>query len=280
MTVKGTLKRTLQRMGLLAHAVYLVEGHLKDFRPAKYWHNLQYRIRGAPDDLPIPPVRLIWLVIGSTEVAAFFESADAHVNKLIIPLLERNGLSMHQFDSVLDFGCGCGRIMRYWHDLSGVQLWGMDYNPILIDWCRQHLDFARFEVNNLEPPLPCRANKFDFVYARSIFTHLNEDLQFDWLRELYRVLKPDGTFLFTVSGDYYRSNLAGEELKRYQAGSLVIRDENLAGENACAAFHPPSYVRTQWTNHGFDIIDCVPGGEIHYSVQDTYLARKQTSATE
>jgi SAM-dependent methyltransferase len=280
MSVKRAFKQTLQRMSLLAYSIYLYEGHLKDFRPAKYWRNLQYRVRGAPDNLPIPPARLIWLVIGSTEVAAFFESADAHVNKLMIPLLERNGLSMPKFDSVLDFGCGCGRIIRYWHCLPGVELWGMDYNATLIDWCRQHLDFARFEVNNLEPPLPCQAHKFDFVYARSIFTHLNESLQFDWLREIHRVLKPGGTLLFTVSGDYYQSSLTSEELKRYQAGSPVVRDGNLAGENACAAFHPQSYVYEHWAKHGFDIIDRVPGGEIHYSVQDTYLARKRTPAAK
>ena len=275
MTAKPIVIRALDRIGLLDYAMYLYQGHFKGFRIHKYLNNLQYRVQGAPDGLPIPPMRLIWLAIGSIEVSAFLETSNAQVYELIIPLLERNGLSVQSFGAVLDFGCGCGRITRYWRSLERVELWGMDYNPAMIDWCQRNLDFAQFRVNLLSPPLPCRAGKFDFVYARSVFTHLTESLQFAWIRELYRVLKPGGVILFTVSGDFFNNRLTPDELAQYQDGLLVVRDGELEGRNACAVFHPPEYVQRQWTQCGFEIIDVVPGGQVRGAVQDTYLARRQ-----
>ncbi len=274
MTTRQIIMRALDRVGLLSYSMYLYQGHLKGFRIARYLRNLRYRVQGAPDGLPIPPARLIWLAIGSVEISAFLETSSAQVYELIIPLLERNGLSMESFETVLDFGCGCGRIMRYWRTLKGVELWGMDYNPAMVDWCQRNLDFAQFRVNQLTPPLPCEAEKFDFIYARSVFTHLTETLQSTWIEELRRVLKPKGVILFTVSGDAFTGLLTPDELARYRDGNLVVRDGDFAGQNMCAAFHPPVYVRQQWARHGFEIVDVIPGGQIHYAPQDTYLVRK------
>ena len=58
-----------------------------------------------------------------------------------------------------------------------------DINPKAVEWCRSHLDFAEVALNEIEPPLPYPAQMFDFVYALSVFTHLDEDLQHAWLRE-------------------------------------------------------------------------------------------------
>jgi ubiquinone/menaquinone biosynthesis C-methylase UbiE len=275
MTDKRIVIRTLDRIGLLSYLLYFYQGHLKGFHIDTYLSNLRYRVRGAPDRLPIPPVRLIWLVIGSVEISAFLETGSAQVYELVIPMLERNGLYMQNFDVVLDFGCGCGRIMRYWRSLEGVELWGVDCNPAMIDWCRRNLDFARFHVNQSDAPLPFEAEKFDLIYARSVFTHLNESLQFAWMQELCRVLKPGGFILITVSGDAFAGLLRPDELASYRSNHLVVRNEQFAGQNMCAAFHPPEYVYQQWTKYGFEIVDAIPGGQVRYAIQDTYLARRR-----
>jgi SAM-dependent methyltransferase len=236
--------------------------------------NLRYWVRGAPDGLPIPPMRMMWLVVGSTDISAFFETGHVQFHQLILPLLERNRLSLQGSRSVLDFGCGCGRIMRYWRSFPGLELWGVDPNSKMIDWCRRHLTFARFRPDGPWPPLGFASEKFDFIYARSVFTHLSEAAQSAWLPELRRVLKPGGILLFTVSGDVFRPQLTPEELRRYEQARLVVRQEERSGQNACAVFHPPTYVRQQWANAGFEIIDTVPGGQIPLALQDTYLVRR------
>ncbi len=40
-----------------------------------------------------------------------------------------------------------------------------------------------------------------FVYSVSVFTHLDERGQFDWLAEVRRVLRPGGVALLTVHGE-------------------------------------------------------------------------------
>lgn len=274
MAVKALIKPALERLGLLDLASYVYSGHLKAFEPRKYWEYARFRLRGAPDGLPVPPLRFIWLVMGSIDISAFLETGRVHAHELIAPLLERNNLSMQNFGRVLDFGCGCGRIARHWQSLRGVELWGTDYNSRQIDWCRRNLPFAHFEVNSLAPPLPGEPERFDFVYARSVFTHLSEPLQFAWIRELNRVLRPGGVFLFTVSGDFFMTSLTPDELRRYQDGQLIVRAAEHAGRNHCAVYHPPPYVRQRWAQYGFEIIDSLPGGQVRYAHQDTYLARK------
>jgi len=162
--------------------------------------------------------------------------------------------------------------MRYWKDLQHVRLYGSDYNPILIRWCRRHLPFAQFETNQFSPPLRFQPDQFDFVYARSVFTHLAEDLQSAWMDELRRVLKPGGHLLLTVSGDQFLSWLTPSEAEQYRAGRLVVRGGEMEGRNYCAVFHPPSYVRQELIGKGFDLVDFIPGDAAKsYRLQDVYL---------
>jgi len=219
---------------------------------------------------------LIWLVVGSSDVQAFLDSGEVHAHNVIRHALEKNGLALDRFDTILDFGCGCGRIMRYWKDLEHARLYGSDYNPTLIRWGRRHLPFAQFETNRLAPPLGFQAGQFDFVYARSVFTHLAQDLQFAWMDELWRVLKPGGYLLFTVSGDQFLDLLTPAEAKQYQAGCLVVRAGEMAGKNYCAVYHPPQYVRQVLIRERFDVADFIPGDAAGpYRLQDTYLLRRR-----
>ena len=134
--------------------------------------------------------------------------------------------------------------------------------------------FAQFSINRSSPPSDFATEKFDFILIRSIFTHLTENSQKNWLEEFYRITTSNGIILFTVHGDNFLHILTPKEAIRYRKGDLVVRNENLEGTNKCAAFHPPKYLYRMLTECGFEIIDKIPGGTIEYANQDTYLARK------
>ena len=55
-----------------------------------------------------------------------------------------------KLETMLDFGCGCGRILRWWASLKdSCEIWGCDYNADLIAWCQRRLSyFAQFKVTN------------------------------------------------------------------------------------------------------------------------------------
>jgi SAM-dependent methyltransferase len=187
-------------------------------------------------------------------------------------LLHRHGVEMSQVDAVLDFGCGCGRIMRHWKWLRGPELHGTDYNPYLVRWCEQHLPFAQYAVNALEPPTRYEGERFDFVYAISVFTHMEEELGLAWIGELERVLRPGGLLYLTVHGEGRLRPLSQEEKQRFLAGELVVVEPERSGTNACAAYHPERYVR-QVLAAELELLDFIPGGAEDVR-QDAYLLRK------
>jgi SAM-dependent methyltransferase len=244
------------------------------FHQHRQFHQyLATRVKNRLDSqLPIPPGKLIYLVAGHRDPGAFLESGRGTSNA-IRRLLNKHGLKIEQFDSVLDFGCGVGRLMRNWNETQGPKWHGTDYNPNLINWCKTNLTFAEFKVNTLSGQLPYAAESFDFIYVFSVFTHLSEPLQFFWINELSRVLKPGGYLYFTTHGEYYLSCLSEKEREQFLSGELTVRDEDRSGENICGAFHPVSYVQ-QTLVQDLIVVDFVPGGDQSDSVHDVHLVRK------
>lgn len=227
------------------------------------------RLKGQP---PLPPPHLIFLVTGSESPRWFLDSGRT-ASDAIRTLLAKHDLRIEQFGAVLDFGCGVGRIMRNWSSTRGPAFHGTDYNPQLIEWCREHLKFAQFDVNTLSGKLPYADATFDFIYVYSVFTHLNEELQFFWIGELSRILKPGGYIYFTTHGDYYLHTLTPAEREQFQSGQPVIREQQESGSNYCAVFHPQRYVH-ETIARGFEVIDFVPGSDKGSSAHDVHLIRK------
>jgi SAM-dependent methyltransferase len=215
-----------------------------------------------------------YLVIGSISPVRFLETGRNQFRELMLPLLQRNGYSLDQFETVMDFGCGCGRILRQLEAIQHGELWGVDTNPSMIDWCHRNLPFANFQVSAQHPPLGFGSETLHFVYARSVFTHLDQPAQDGWLQELTRVMIPAGVLLFTVCGDQFLTYLSADELQRYRRGELVVRNGEKSGTNGCITYHPPSYVGDLLRRYGLTIRDVVPGGQIPDAVQDTYLVTK------
>jgi SAM-dependent methyltransferase len=262
------LKSGLGTLGLLPAARWL-----RDIAwTIQFWRaNASYWWRGAPDGLPIPPASLRIAVAASPDISWFLEAGRRGAAS-VRGALERAGIDPGELRALLDFGCGCGRVTRHWAGLP-AEIHGCDINPRLVSWCRGHLPFGRFEVTSLAPPLPYADGRFDFAYALSVFTHLPEALQHAWMTELRRVLRPGGLLFLTTHGPRYLEQLTPEERAQFETGQLVVRHEERAGSNACGAYHPVGWVRTQLAK-GFEIADYVPEGATGNPWQDLYLLRR------
>jgi SAM-dependent methyltransferase len=156
-------------------------------------------------DLPLPPLEFRRLV-GPTDPAAFENAAGAPVFSEV-PLAA--------YASILDFGCGCGRIARQLlqQQPQPAQYLGLDRHAGMIAWCREHLSaatphfaFAHHDVfhphlNSHGTPgplaLPVEAEAITLFIAWSVFTHLLQpDAEF-YLREVGRILGPEGVAVTT-----------------------------------------------------------------------------------
>lgn len=261
--MKTRLLRLLGKLRLLRPLYRAYEGG-KALKPA--------RRPGAGDGLPLPPPKLRVLVAGTPDAGWFLESGRLAVES-IASVLARNGRRVEELASILDFGCGCGRVIRRWRSLDAA-LAGSDVNARLIEWCRQNLPFARFEVNGLAPPLAFNDSAFELVYGLSVLTHLPEDLQAAWMGELARVLRPDGLLVLTTHGERYLERLTPAERHRFRGGECIVRFEEVAGTNLCTAFHPPVYVRERLAD-GFEVLTFVPEGARGNPHQDLFLLRKR-----
>lgn len=261
--------RMLDELGLIA-AAYDGQARLRYLGDKRVRaSNARLRAEGAPDKLPLPPPHLVYLVAGHFDLVEYYETGKYHA-ELLRRVLDANGFDIARFRSLLDFGCGCGRVIRHWHSLGAdVDLHGSDYNRRLAEWCREAFPFAQFAVNGLAPPLRYATGAFEFVYAISVFTHLTESLQQAWIRELERVLAPGGVLLITTKGSSRIDVLSEEERARFEGGELVVTASRYAGRNLCAAFHPERYVRERLAG-GLRVLDFEPAGGGMQS-QDVFL---------
>jgi SAM-dependent methyltransferase len=191
--------------------------------------------------LALPPARLRVLVAGTAEVDWFLASGGSQAGYLR-SLLADVGRPIDEIDAILDFGCGCGRITRWFSDLPTVQINGCDYNGELVAWCDANLDFIQVARTGLHPPLPYTDESFDFLYAFSVFTHLSVELAESWIAELRRVVRPGGLVWFTVHGASYRERLHSEEKARFDAGDIVVWFPEIEGTNLCCSYWPVTAV--------------------------------------
>jgi ubiquinone/menaquinone biosynthesis C-methylase UbiE len=177
---------------------------------------------------------------------------------------------------ILDFGCGCGRVMSYFHTFCVDSiLAGTDIDREAISWCQQHLSrIGTFSSNDDMPPLQFSDEYFDFVYSISVFTHLPEEMEFAWLEELKRVTKRGGYLILTTHGKELFVAFDREAKKHFRAAGFYYSIG--AGTEGLPAFyqtsyHTEDYIYRRWGKI-FDIIKIVKQGIANH--QDLVVCRK------
>ncbi len=230
---------------------------------------------GRETAVPIPPPEARFLVSGTEDIDAFMNLGRLGFEALTSSL-SRAGVATESIGSILDFGCGVGRILRYWADMPNNRLFGTDYQPAAIQWCKANMPFATLTTNSLEPHLDYTAESFDLIYCLSVFTHLPKSIHDEWFSEILRILKQGGLLYFTTHGAYYDYLLDDAARKAFDAGDLVVTGADLPGTNFCASFHPVRYVmRSMIEFHGLTLLEHIPCGAKGNPNQDSYLVRKE-----
>ena len=223
-----------------------------------------------------PPAELRFNVGARGTIREFLEGGQ-HTVDAIERALASVGRSLVRSREFLDFGCGCGRVILALRDRApGLVITGSDVDGRAIRWCERHLAHGRWVVNDPLPPSPFHDAAFDLIWCGSVFTHLDERRQDLWLRELRRLLKPDGVLLATVHGRAaWESRLTARDAARLRrAGILFARLEADAGIHPDwyqLTWHTEEYVRRHWASI-LEIRGYLPGA--HGAHQDIVIARK------
>jgi len=208
----------------------------------------------GPDGLPLPGAYLRMLVAGTPDPKWFLDSGLRDLTRLV-ELVNRSGGDFRSFHAVLDFGCGCGRVARHLAKITNAQICGSDYNPRLVRWCQENLP-GHFSQNRLRPPLPFEDKSFDCIYALSVFTHLREDTQFEWLTELRRVLRLGGYLIVSFQDEGYINEPRVKKLLSNHG--FLIQNNLLEGSNLMATYHTHEYIKKRFAEY-FRVLETVQG---------------------
>lgn len=194
--------------------------------------------------------------------------------------------SLAEYRCLLDFGCGVGRFLRM---LKGHphEIHGCDIDPRHIGWVRDHLPYVHARKSGIRPPLPYATDTFDAIVSISIFTHLNETAQDQFLAELARIARPDAELFITVHGARALERALDEPsihamidvpdvpfaraCEEFSAGrhAFILQQGHLSTTSGNElvdgpfeygiTFIPHTYLCTHWSQW-FEIVDIRPGG--------------------
>lgn len=161
-------------------------------------------------NIPIPPLDMRRMV-GPTDPSEFDNPSGAQAYaewELQLPL--------DAYESVFDFGCGCGRMARrLLQQIPKPRRYvGVDAHRGMLDWCKQNLspidpNFQFFHHDVYSPgyapgnslrlaeSFPVRDEEFSLLIAHSIFTHLCRQQTEYYLGEVSRILQPRGLAITT-----------------------------------------------------------------------------------
>lgn len=127
------------------------------------------------------------------------------IGKLEFALLRSLGLKGGE--TVVDVGCGSGRLALPLSALPDISYVGTDVVPQLLEHARKITarEDWRFELAR-GFKIPCDDDSAEFVCFFSVLTHLTHEDSFRYLREARRVLKRGGKIVFSFLEFYRRAH--------------------------------------------------------------------------
>lgn len=201
---------------------------------------------------------------------------------------------------LLDFGCGWGRLTRFWiRDVPRGQLAGCDPVEEMVELCRRTNRWAEFRRSPFRPPTDFPDGSFDLIYAFSVFSHLSEEAHLAWLPELARILKPGGIVALTTRGREFVTDVERmrkipgldqvHEGPRSSSRAFLDTEAVLADYDAGRFCHtqlvdsgewsywgetaiPKNYVMAKWPECGLEIVEFVDDRSL--CAQNVIVARK------
>jgi SAM-dependent methyltransferase len=136
--------------------------------------------------------------------------------------------------SVLDFGCGWGRLSRLLYKYVSVEnLYGVDPWDSSLEECRKH----RFRIHLAKSEeIPTRLpfdRKFDLIFAFSVFTHLSERTTHAVMKTLRAYVEDKGVLVITVRPGELWPHMDGDKvsqaiLQQHALRGFAFRPHNRA----------------------------------------------------
>jgi cyclopropane fatty-acyl-phospholipid synthase-like methyltransferase len=223
--------------------------------------------------IPVPTPEMMFRVSGGRNPDVFLESGRTTLEDYQ-KALQHIGMKIDEFATILDFGCGCGRVLRWLAEVVPAErLFGTDFDKVAVEWLQGNFNETTCRENGALPPTDFTDNFFDLIIGYSVFTHFDRDYQDKWLSELKRIVKPNGVVLLTVHGtynwEYTKANIPigseqvetiGKEL--HDSGFAFFKHDGWDAhfpDYYHTAWHMPHYINSHWSKW-FEVVALLEQG--------------------
>lgn len=180
-------------------------------------------------------------------------------------LLDRFAETVREVGPVCDLGCGPGQVARYLHE-RGVAVCGVDLSPALVEHARRltpEVEFHVCDMRKLDVPDGAWAG----IAAFYCVIHISREEMVSTLRELWRVLRPDGVLLLV-----------------FHIGDNTIRLDEWWGRKVGVdfLFFQPAEMTAWLSEAGFEIskvIERDPYPDVEYPSRRCYIFARKPAAS-
>jgi SAM-dependent methyltransferase len=168
-----------------------------DFNCFGYYHDFEKcdLVKEETSPLYVVPPRELMGPYGNGNIHRWLDTGRAVYSEMKQNVLKVCNTDIEDTTNVLDFGCKAGRVIRNF-DIDN-NICGVDTDKKAVDWYKNNSSYCVKAIKDFN--LPFEDNYFNFIYALSVFTHI-EYLK-EWLNEVIRTLNKNGIFYISVQDE-------------------------------------------------------------------------------
>ena len=213
------------------------------------------------------------------------------IGNAFFKILKRYGLTADM--SVLDAGCGQGRMARPLAGWLRADYHGFDIDKSGVAWCKAHYQdapnfhFSHADIYNArynrggqiaakDFKFPFDDGQFDVVFLTSVFTHMFKDDVENYLSEIARVMTPGGTCL--ISWFLHEDELPPHPVYNFQYPVDDVTRTTVAKNPEAAIAFDLTWAKSLYAKHGLTVTDLQrgswAGGRGVMGIQDLVVAKK------
>jgi SAM-dependent methyltransferase len=222
------------------------------------WYREKYSLELDPiqnDPARVPPLELVARIQGTGKARpdAFLASGLRTV-MYYLQELDDYGYDPCRFERILDFGVGLSRLIRHYYPFP-AELYGCDVVAEVVEFSRNCCgERVKLSESHLSPPLPYDDAFFDYVYANSVFTHIQTDTLSQWIAELARIIRPGGCVIISLfSPNRYLGQIAERDFDRMLQNEGYLEWGSSDVRTNCL-YATPDKLREWWGSH-FEVLE-------------------------
>jgi SAM-dependent methyltransferase len=163
-------------------------------------YTLYPNIRALLPETPAPDLQMRWN--GAAGLDLLRQSKDFYAKAK--DRYARDGAADLARSRILDFGCGWGRLTRFFaRDVEPGALAACDPVEEILDVCRRTRIPALLERSEFVPDRLPFSEPFDLVFSFSVFTHISEVAHARCLEAIHAAMNPGGILVVTIRPPAY-----------------------------------------------------------------------------